>query len=223
MKTSLTSQMEESLYYYIRENGAVAVEEVTMPEEQGIVDTLSCRLDNEQHFEWRCYELKVTKADFRSQAKLSFIGHYNYFVLPETLYNSVKEEIPSYVGALVYHPYRSDDFHIPGFFTTEKKPQRQLLQVNEYELLYHLISSQAREVGKAKQTARGLHTFGTEQIYNELKKREPEYDLFGGGVNYYDRFIEDTQNQAIEALKEELEATRTAYRQLEQQLLKEQE
>ncbi|AYW45061.1 hypothetical protein [Tetragenococcus koreensis] len=223
MKTSLTTQIEESLYYYARENGAVVVEEVTMPEEQGIVDTLSCRLDNQQHFEWRCYELKVSKADFRSKAKLSFIGHYNYFVLPESLYAIVKEEIPAQIGALVYHPYLTDDLGVPGFFTTEKKPQRQTLQVNEQELLYRLITSQAREVSKAKQTARGLRVFGTKQIYQELKKRQPEYDLFGGGVNYYDRFIEETQKQTVEALKEELDATRTAYFQLEQQFLKESE
>lgn len=39
MKTSLTTQMEEVLYYYCRENGDIVVEEVTMPNEQGIVDT----------------------------------------------------------------------------------------------------------------------------------------------------------------------------------------
>lgn len=32
MKTSLTTQMEEVLYYYCRENGDIVVEEVTMPE-----------------------------------------------------------------------------------------------------------------------------------------------------------------------------------------------
>jgi len=56
-------------------------------------------------------------------------------------------------------------------------------------------------------------------LYQELKKRQPEYDLFGGGVNYYDRFIEDTQLQAIEALKEELAATRSAYEALEKRFL----
>ena len=44
--------------------------------------------------EWRCYELKVTKADFRSTAKPSFVGHYNYFVLPSKLYEEVKLRNP---------------------------------------------------------------------------------------------------------------------------------
>ncbi len=221
MKTPLTIQMEESLYYSCRENGDIVIEEVTMPDDQGIVDTLSCRLDVANQFEWRCYELKVSKADFRSKAKLSFVGHYNYFVLPEKLYLAVQDEIPSQIGVLVFHSYINKEIGVPGYFTTAKKPQRQELQVNEQELLYRLIASQAREVGKAKKTARGLRVFGTEQLFKELKRRQPEYDLFGGGVNYYDRFIEETQSQAIEALKEELEATRSAYFELENRWLEE--
>ncbi|MCA5012136.1 MULTISPECIES: hypothetical protein [unclassified Enterococcus] len=222
MKTSLTIQMEETLYYYCRENGDVVVEEVTMPDDQGIVDTLSCRLSSDKQFEWRCYELKASKADFRSKAKLSFIGHYNYFVLPEALFEKVKTEIPKSIGAMVYHPYSSAEEQVlPGYFTIEKKPQRQELLVTEQELLFRLITAQAREVGKAKQTARGLRVFSTDQLYKELKKRQPDYDLFGGRINFYDRFSEDISNQAIEALKEELEATRAAYFQLEQRLLEE--
>ena len=222
MKTSLTIEMEEALYYYCRENGDIVVEEVVMPEDQGIVDTLACRLLEDNQFEWRCYELKVSKADFRSKAKLSFVGNYNYFVLPEALYHKVKEEIPSHVGAMIYHAYLdTSEQRLPGYFTIEKKPQRQELMVNEQGLLFRLIGAQAREVGKAKQTARGLRVFSTDQLYKELRKRQPEYDLFGGGVNFYDRFAEDIESQAIEALKSELEATRLAYFELEKRLLEE--
>lgn len=93
VKTSLTLEMEEALYYYCRENSDIVVEEVVMPDDHGIVDTLSCRLTAENTFEWRCYELKVSLADFRSKAKLSFIGNYNYFVLPKALYEKVKDQI----------------------------------------------------------------------------------------------------------------------------------
>lgn len=215
MKTALTIEMEEALYYYCRENSDIVVEEVIMPDEQGIVDTLSCRLTAEDEFEWRCYELKVSLADFRSKAKLSFIGHYNYFVLPQALFEKVKDQILPTIGVLVYHPFLDKDSGRKGYFSVEKKPQRQALQVSEKALLFRLITAQAREVGKAKQTARGLRVFSTERLYQELKKRQPAYDLFGGGVNYYDRFIEDTQSQAIESLKEELAATRAAYDALE--------
>lgn len=30
---------------------------------------------------FRCYEVKVSKADFHSAAVKSFVGHYNYYVL----------------------------------------------------------------------------------------------------------------------------------------------
>ncbi|OJG25939.1 hypothetical protein RU98_GL000816 [Enterococcus caccae] len=214
--------MEEVLYYYCRENSDIVVEEVTMPADQGIVDTLSCRLTAENRFEWRCYELKASKADFRSKAKLSFIGNYNYFVLPAALFAKIKEDIPDHIGVMVYHHYLpTENQMLPGYLSIEKKPQRQELLVNEQELLFRLITAQAREVGKAKQTARGLRVFSTDQLYKELKKRQPDYDLFGGGINFYDRFVEDICDQAVEALKSELDATREAYLQLEHRLLEE--
>lgn len=215
MKTPLTLALEETLYAYCREKGEVVVEEVVMPDDLGIVDTLSLRLLSDDNYEWRCFELKVSKGDFRSPAKLSFVGHYNYFVLPEALYRQVVEEIPEHVGVLVYHGYANPEEHsTPGYLVSGKKARYQELQVNEKALLYHLITSQAREVGKAKQTERGLRVFSTDQLYKELKRRQPEYDLYGGGVNYYDRFLADTQDQATEALKEELAAYQEAYQEL---------
>jgi len=49
---------------------------------------------------WRAYEIKVTKADFHSNAAKSFVGNYNYYVMPEWLYKEVKEEIPAHVGVM---------------------------------------------------------------------------------------------------------------------------
>lgn len=47
---------------------------------------------------FRCYEIKVSKPDFYSNAKLSFVGHYNYFVMPYKLFDEVKNEIPKHIG-----------------------------------------------------------------------------------------------------------------------------
>ncbi|MCG0791293.1 hypothetical protein IMAU10566_01622 [Lactiplantibacillus plantarum] len=41
MKTKLTKQLESTLYQYCLEQGAYVVEEVAMPADKGIVDTLS--------------------------------------------------------------------------------------------------------------------------------------------------------------------------------------
>ena len=44
MKTPLTIEIESSLYQYCIEQGGLVVEEVTMPDDQGIVDTLGSGL-----------------------------------------------------------------------------------------------------------------------------------------------------------------------------------
>ena len=65
MKTTLTQEIEKALYYYCLELGGIVVEEVTMPDEQGIVDTLACFF-KPNATEWRCYELKVKAFFYRS-------------------------------------------------------------------------------------------------------------------------------------------------------------
>jgi len=51
----------------------------------------------------RCYEIKVTMADLKSHAKLSFYGHYNYLVIGGELLDKlddVKLLIPKEIGIL---------------------------------------------------------------------------------------------------------------------------
>ena len=48
-----------------------------------------------------CYELKQTVSDFHSKAALSFFGHKNYYVMPYSLYEKVKDEIPKEIGCYV--------------------------------------------------------------------------------------------------------------------------
>lgn len=50
---------------------------------------------------FRCYEVKSSKEDFYSDAKWSFVGHYNYFVLTKEVFEEVKGDIPDGVGAYV--------------------------------------------------------------------------------------------------------------------------
>ena len=52
----------------------------------------------------KCYELKVTLQDLKSDAKKSWYGHYNYLVVSRELYSKVSnldEYIPRHIGIIV--------------------------------------------------------------------------------------------------------------------------
>lgn len=59
--------------------------------------------------EFRCYEIKVSKSDFNSTAKKSFYGDFNYYVMPQKLYNELggKEYFDQYqykdIGVLIFN------------------------------------------------------------------------------------------------------------------------
>jgi hypothetical protein len=94
-KTRETVDIEQKLMRSLRKTGTFLCIEVTI----GIggserVDLLSWDTDGT----WRAYEIKVTKADFRSKNSKSFVGNLNYFALPAALYEQVKDEIPEGVG-----------------------------------------------------------------------------------------------------------------------------
>lgn len=225
MKTKLTTQLEETLYAYCAENGAVAAEEVTIPDANGIVDTLSYQQLPNGDLEWRCYELKVTKNDFHSSAKLSFIGHFNYFVLPHTLYQEVANEISADIGVLSYHAYdqarlnqATDPVSTPGYLMVEKRARRQTLQVDEAQLMNRFILSLNREVHKAKQAEQGLGQFSSDRLYKELKKRTQHYDIYNPAENFYDRLIDDIRATAVTALQEEVDALNLELAELQRQL-----
>lgn len=85
---------------------------------------------------WRCYEIKVSKADFYSKSNKTFVGHYNYFVLPDMeLYEDVKKDVPKHIGVYVNN-------------RLVKRAKRQELQVEEHILKDSMIRSLYRESEK---------------------------------------------------------------------------
>ena len=84
---------------------------------------------------WRCYEIKVSKADFHSKAKKTFCGHYNYYVLTSDLYEKIKDEIPNHIGV-----------YVGGNLI--KKAKKQELSVDEQVLKDSMIRSLYRESEK---------------------------------------------------------------------------
>lgn len=226
MKTKLTKNLESTLYQYCLEQGSYVVEEVSMPDKKGIVDTLSYQQLTGGKIEWRCYELKVTKADFHSKAKLSFIGNYNYFVLPQKLFEEVQDEIPTHIGVLIYRAFDKkaienspQTLRAPGFLTVAKKAQYQDLQVDETKLTSHFVASLFREVDKAKKVEKGLQLYSDDKLFKELKKRSKAgYDVYTPDHNLYDRFVDDLKDEAIDSLQEELDARNEQYQALKLEL-----
>lgn len=60
----------------------------------------------------KCYEIKVTLQDLKSDAKKSWYGHFNYLVVSNELYKQVKGDfsqyIPDYVGVIKGNSLSSD-------------------------------------------------------------------------------------------------------------------
>lgn len=211
MKTALTLDLEKTLYAYWEDQGAFPVEEVTMPADQGIVDTLVMQPGDP--LTWRCFELKVTKSDFHSSAKLSFIGHYNYFVLPLKLYHAVEAEIPAGIGVMTYQPFSpaalkaaTVPITVPGQLTISRPPRRRALQVPEQALLVRFIASLNREVVKAKQVDKGLAHFTDQQLLAELKRRSDQYRVYDPEANLYDRVMGEVEGSAVATLQAEVDA-----------------
>jgi len=84
---------------------------------------------------WRCYEVKISKSDFHSKAKNTFIGHFNYYVMTKELYELVKGEIPSHIGVYIGQ-------------SSVKRAKRQPLKEDEQTLKNSMIRSLYREVEK---------------------------------------------------------------------------
>ena len=55
-----------------------------------------------------CYEIKQSVSDFHSKNKLTFIGNKNYFVMPYSLYEKVKSEIPYGIGVYIAIDHMED-------------------------------------------------------------------------------------------------------------------
>lgn len=117
---------------------------------------------------WRCYEIKISRSDFHSKAKLSFVGHYNYYVLTEELYNQVKDEIPRHIG--VYIGQRC-----------VKNPKKQELKVDEQVLKNSMIRSLYREFEKQYKSE-------DENIVNRLKRKISRLERENKG--YYEKYLE---------------------------------
>jgi len=131
-KTDVTKQLEIEIWRATRKQGVFGCFEVTIGwfgHER--VDYLTYDTKGI----WRCFEIKATKADFHSKANNTFIGHFNYYVMPYELYEQLKDEIPQHIGVYTEGACR-------------KNAKRQDLGVDEQILKNSMIRSLYREAKK---------------------------------------------------------------------------
>lgn len=131
-KTETTKALEQAIWRETRKQGTFGCYEVTIGWfGQERVDYMTYNTKGE----WRCYEIKCSVSDFNSKAKKTFIGHYNYFVMTEELYEKVKDEIPTHIGVYIYG-------------RLVKRPKRQELGQDEQIIKDSFIRSLYRDTEK---------------------------------------------------------------------------
>lgn len=158
-KTELTVEMERQIYGATAKRGVFACFEVTIGwygKER--VDYLTYDTKGI----WRCYEVKVSLADFRSKSHKTFVGHFNYYVMSEELYEKVKDEIPKHIGVFIGQKQ-------------VKRARKQELGVDEDVLKNSFIRSLYREADKV---LRSNNPSVVESLQRQLRyerKQKEEY------------------------------------------------
>lgn len=94
---------------------------------------------------WRCFEIKNSVSDFRSSAKLSFWGDYNYYILNAEIYEKVKDEIPDDIGVWLVHKPHED---MRGYMECVKRPKKRKRLCSHEALMFALMQSLSREYKK---------------------------------------------------------------------------
>lgn len=149
-KTKLTKEIELRFVEYLYDvKYELAILECTLGfrKRYGIVDILSYHgksiangkgKPRTREVTWRCYEIKTSKADFYSPHKWTFVGDYNYFVVPEILYDEIKQDIPEGVGCYVYDGTKYG-------FRIIKKSTRNKSKISESEIMHDFLVSNNRD------------------------------------------------------------------------------
>lgn len=142
MKTSLTKRIELELYSFVNAagNGVYGAYEVCYG--PGYGNEYCDFVTYSSKGEIRCYEIKISKQDFHSSNKLTFRGHYNYFVIPAPLYPEIKNEIPYQVGVIIY--YDNDNPKLRAFEIKKKATKQTIYIYQVVETLHCMVRSLSR-------------------------------------------------------------------------------
>ena len=94
-----------------------------------------------------CYEVKSSVEDFHSKNGHNFLGDFNYYVMPEDVFEKVKNEIPYHVGVFVPTDV---NLRFRTTLTSVKNAKRKDRERPVSEMLLMMFRSCARERGKSE-------------------------------------------------------------------------
>ena len=164
MKSDVTKMLEEAIWERTHKQGVFCCFEVTM-DWYGKERTDYVTYDTKGV--WRFYEIKSTKADFYSKCKHTFLGHYNYYVMPKEVYDKVKGDIPDHIGVYCYG-------------TSYKNAKKQPLGIDEQILKDSFIRSLSREAEKVikSQSIKQMRKKDAliDHMTDEVKRYSSEYN-----------------------------------------------
>jgi hypothetical protein len=98
--------------------------------------------------DFSCYEIKSSVDDFHSKNGHNFIGDKNYYVMPESVFENVKNEIPYFVGVLCPRQVFSGSSTYQLVVVKNAKKHDRTKSVSE--MLLMMWRSSRREIVKAR-------------------------------------------------------------------------
>lgn len=159
-KTTTTKHLEKILWRYTQKMGTFGCFEVSIgfgDEYRNGVERVDYITYNTKG-EFRCYEIKTSMSDFKSKAKKTFLGHYNYFVMTPELYKEINEKdkwlISPGIGVITI----SNDSN--SAFCVSKPSKKQVSYGMSGTLLESMVRSLHRETSKYYETAGYWQTTG---------------------------------------------------------------
>lgn len=153
---------------------------------------------------WICYEIKISKSDFHSKAIKSFVGHYNYYLMPNDLYEQVKEEIPKEIGVYCYDGKM--------LYLVKKAKRQELVNGIDEQLSYGMIRSLSRERDEKFEKTKNLSLKKLGEYIFELGKEISEKSDELWELKHSE--IKPDTNDKIQELKIELDVLRDVKRSL---------
>lgn len=190
MKSPTTNHIEYLIFKHTHKLGTYGCREVKI----GGVKTKRFITDNQEFVDYMtitsdgeitCYEIKSSLEDIKSNARLSFYGHKNYFVMPTELYNDICNE-SWFLRKLENHTVGVISVNKLDDLKVVKKCKRKKLSIGTQTILLESFAkSTARDVAKLYQLEKSNERRLTSKQIDDLLKEIVTEDFVVNAINEF--------------------------------------